>query len=358
MEPHKILHSLLLLADAPTSSKLTADDLNQWPENLRRAVEASAILRKEAPATWINCDQCPDGEPGEVIYLQRNGYADAYISCPICGRVPVPLERLRQYSVDLDGVARWLGVALNTQTTPKVLVPERLWDLGRCTLGTTRLPVLLARGLHWQDAAQALQPALNQSAGVLLTASSTRIAPSWTPRDIAVAALSDITGVDANRLTLNRQELAETARRGLRLRPTRATPLTTYPLPASCTFEQVQIEMVSDESVRIRLPNQRPREFDYKQIGLADRRSGKPSKVLWAVVEQFAVNSGVIDWNLSSGSTARQERLVKHVQRLKQVLQAFFETNQEPFLPYDTEKTYRCRFVITDARYGGSGSRD
>jgi len=114
-----------LLADAPSASKLTADDLNQWPGSLRRAVETSAILREEAPATWINCDQCPDGGTAEVYTIKRGDRNHAYINCPVCGRVPVPLERLRQYSVDLDGVARWLGVALNLPVQISVIISSQ-----------------------------------------------------------------------------------------------------------------------------------------------------------------------------------------------------------------------------------------
>ena len=123
--PQQTLHSLLLLADAPSASKLTADDLNQWPGSLRRAVETSAILREEAPATWINCDQCPDGGTAEVYTIKRGDRNHAYINCPVCGRVPVPLERLRQYSVDLDGVARWLGVALNLPVQISVIISSQ-----------------------------------------------------------------------------------------------------------------------------------------------------------------------------------------------------------------------------------------
>jgi len=158
---------------------------------------------------------------------------------------------------------------------------------------------------------------------------------------------------------LDRDELAELVRNRIRLKPKREKPQTTYPLPANCSLERVQIELVSNESLRIKLPNKRPHVFDYKQLGLVDRRSGeRPAKTLWSALELFAVNNGFIDWNLSHGSVKHQERLVKHVQRLKQALQRFFETDKEPFYPYQREKGYRCRFVIKDARYGGSGLHD
>lgn len=355
MEPRKILQNLLSLADSPPPVTLSADDVIQWPETLRHAIQSAGILRAEALATRLNCDQCEDGEVAEVYCLTRNQKQRAYLNCPRCGRVEVPPERLKQFGIDGDHLATWVAKALNTRTHPSTLAHGRLWDLGKCSLRANRLPVALVRGLHWQDAAQVFVPRVTKPNGLLLAISPARVAPSWLPKQTALISLVEIMGLERNRLMLDKDELAEVARNSLRFQPARPETPTTYPLPDHCEFAQIQMELVADDSVRIRVPGKKPREFDYKQLGLADRRGGtKPAQRLWGTLELFAVHNGLIDWKLLSAPIEHQERLVKHVQRLKKILQAFFETDAEPFYPYNTEaKSYRCRFAITDARYGG-----
>lgn len=207
MEPHKILRSLLLLADAPFSSKLTADDLSQWPGSLRRAVEASAILREEASSAWINCDQCPDGGPGEVIYLRRNGTTQAYLNCPTCGRVEVPFSRLKQHSVDLPNFAAWAASRLGITAAPTEVVRERLWRLGTSTVGKEQVAAHLVRGITWPDAERLIAPRLSLVEGLCLTLNLSDSFPTWRPDGLAFIPLAHCMRLLKSRLVINKTEL-------------------------------------------------------------------------------------------------------------------------------------------------------
>lgn len=354
MESQKTLSTLFLLADEPPGARLLVDDLHQWPDTTSQAIKTAGWLQEEPPATHVSCHQCDGEHVEEVLYLPRDPTSRAYLACPSCGRVEVPLERLRQFSIDWQRLAAWLAGALNTQKSPTSLLRERAWDLGRCSIGRDRVSVALVRGLRWDDAPHALSPTLAQS-GLILTASPAIPRPNWLSKEARLAAVVDVVKIAGDKLVIDRAELETIAQPAPQRRSQKNAAQLTYPLPPGCQFEQVQMELTSDTTLRIRLPNRKPREFDYKQLGLADQRGGtKPAEKLWGTLEQFAVNNGVIDWSLSHGSTERQERLGKHIQRLKQVLQTFFETDREPFFPYNSEKTYRCRFTITDARFGQS----
>ncbi len=130
----------------------------------------------------------------------------------------------------------------------------------------------------------------------------------------------------------------------------------TYPLPRGCKFEHVKIELASDSSLRIRLPERNPRVLTYSDLGFQDKRRGDMPNVLWEVLRALAENNGTIDWE-SEVPPAWRKQLPKHVQRLRQQLQSIFQTNQDPF-EYDfSSKGYRCRFQVKDASRGGAGRR-
>ncbi len=222
MEPHKTLHSLLLLADAPSSSKLTADDLNQWPDNLRHAVEASAILREEAPATWISCDQCEDAETAEVIYIQRDRGSHAYISCPTCGRVEIPLSRLKQHSVDLPSLAAWATNGLGINAAPTELVQDRLWRLGTSAIGKEQVAAYLIRGVGWPDAEHVVAARLSSLAGLCLTLNLSDGHPARQQDGLAFVPLAHCMHLLKGRLGINKTELGHMYRS--RRKITRAPP--------------------------------------------------------------------------------------------------------------------------------------
>lgn len=355
MEPRNTLHSLLLLADTSTSFALSADDLAEWSDSFRRAIIASAILREEAPATSVTCDQCPDGGTGEVYYVQRSKTTHAYINCQECGRVPVPLERLKQYGLDWESLAAWISKAMNTQDHLTTLVEERVWSIGHGSYSGHRLPIALVRGLYWPDAADLLVPVLSRPKQVLLAAPSAQISPPWLPKTALVVPLDAIITFDRRSLRFDAERLSAIVQDGLSLRPAREKLQVTYPLPTGCPIGQLRVEFVSKDSVRFHAPEARAKTFTFSDLGLQDGRRGDMPGVLWETLQIFAEHNGTITWEMEDVPSRVQKHLKKHVQRLRIWFQGIFQTEQDPFHPYRPRREYRCRFQIADKSYGGGG---
>lgn len=229
--PQQTLHSLLLLADAPSASKLTADDLNHWPDSLRRAVEASAILREEAPATWVNCDKCPDGGTAEVYYIKRSDGNHAYINCPVCGRVEIPLSRLKQHAVDPPSLAAWTTNRLGIATAPTELIQDRLWRLGTSTIGKEQVAAYLVRGIAWPDAERLIASRLSSAGGLWLTLNPSDSLPAWRPDGLAFVPLAHCLRLLKSRLVINKTELGHMYRSRRKAIRAPVTPRTFSPTP-------------------------------------------------------------------------------------------------------------------------------
>lgn len=133
------------------------------------------------------------------------------------------------------------------------------------------------------------------------------------------------------------------------------TPQINCKLPATCRIEDLSLEFVSETSVRIRIPDQKPNTLTFSELGLQDRRRGDMPGILWKTLQTFAEHNGTITWQSQDIPHRVQKRLGTHVQRLRKWFQSFFQTDQDPFHPYRPEQAYRCRFQIADKSYGGTG---
>jgi len=86
-----------------------------------------------------------DGEDRELIW-DSSSRTHRYFS-PSAGWVDIPEMRSKSYRVDfnifLAMMRQWLG--MSTHVTPRVLVPELLWDLGEIWISRRRVAVLFLR---------------------------------------------------------------------------------------------------------------------------------------------------------------------------------------------------------------------
>lgn len=100
----------------------TADEVAGWPQGLCSVLEGYELIRPMANASSVRCDACGMDHLEQVtmLPLPSGGGFRAYILCPQEGRVSVPLDRLRQWMVDVPKVIAMTGW---TPPVPRVEEP-------------------------------------------------------------------------------------------------------------------------------------------------------------------------------------------------------------------------------------------
>ncbi len=195
-------------ADA-AEPRFSADEVLSWPKGEEALLTEAGLIRRDSNTTTVICDACADGHVEEVDRFEEppGSGLRAYIFCPDAGRVAVPLERLKQWTVDFAGLARAAARALGFTGTIKELVPTRLWSLGKMTAGSKRCEVLLARGVTWDDAPRVIGPPLDAAGETfLLVPGEIPHAETW-PRRPRAAALRQLAHLDGNRLAIDRSDI-------------------------------------------------------------------------------------------------------------------------------------------------------
>lgn len=114
-----------------------------------------------------------------------------------------------------------------------------------------------------------------------------------------------------------------------------------FALPPSADWEDISIHFLDKHSVSITIGGKEKVELLYNEMGMADRRSAKPTE-LWLLLKAFADQNGILSWK--SGTASEKTRQQK--KRLSKHLCSIFGLAADP-IPYDKEKKgYVCRFKI------------
>ena len=146
MTSEAILNLLFTAAD-DVGRRFAHRDLAEWPAGLLQVFLKSGILRQSAGGLMASCPSCDDGHVEPVAQRPGpDGQPRLYIYCPEQLRLEVIAEMCRGWAVDLDGLATLVSSAMELKGTPKPLMPNRLWRLGRIPWeGKTREAMLATR---------------------------------------------------------------------------------------------------------------------------------------------------------------------------------------------------------------------
>ena len=157
-----LMTSLLARCDQHEEVILTADDVEEWNERDFDWCLRSGVLTSAQPTKVLSCRECPEQCVESVVYLEPNGVgpAKAFLPCPQCGPVSIPLARLRRWQLDFHKL--WEGVlaAAPINWDLREIAPRRLWRIGKCPLADGRSwNVIVGRMLWRADGTELLRKA-------------------------------------------------------------------------------------------------------------------------------------------------------------------------------------------------------
>ncbi len=175
---------------------VTGDEVKRWPSTARSLLESRSLIRRSENLRSIECDACGDGHVEEVQILTEpvGTKPRAYITCPEAARVAVDMERLHQWSIDLEALARTVATALDLGVKIVSITPGRVWLLGTRKFVERMQDVFLVRGVTWSDNRQVLESATRLASSpcpLILCLNRFPSDPEWQDRNRIVFSLAE-----------------------------------------------------------------------------------------------------------------------------------------------------------------------
>lgn len=186
---------------------LTADDMGRLGDEQRDALESLGFLVPAATAAHIVCSECHDDHIVEVNRVRKGEKTRFFIICPDAGWCEVSGDRLRQWSIDCEAVAKALKDALAPSGRRKAILPGRLWRLGTTAWQHTSRDVLFARGLLWPDAGDVARAVAKTTRPIVLVPDQIPNEDCWVRGIPPVVALSQVSQLCDGKLAITISEL-------------------------------------------------------------------------------------------------------------------------------------------------------
>ncbi len=123
------------------------------------------------------------------------------------------------------------------------------------------------------------------------------------------------------------------------------TRMQTFPTPPKATWGDITIEIISNDSAKIKVGNN-SEIYSLAEMGFLDRRKGDLANKQWELLVLFAERDGQLNWVTG----AEKRGIYKTMQCLKGQLRRFFNLPGDPIKSYQKQIGYITNFHIADRR--------
>ena len=194
----------LLAASDDVGRTFDHRDLAEWPPGSLQVFESLGVVRRSAGGLRASCPSCDDGHI-EVVSERPSpdGQTQLCIYCPEQLRLEVSKEMCRGWQVNPHGLAACVATGLGLKGTPKPVVLNRLWRLGRIPCEGTTREVVFATRLGETDATSVVAHVGVGGRSIVVVP---RLIPDdriWPGRVPAVVPLDRVCGLDGDRFVID-----------------------------------------------------------------------------------------------------------------------------------------------------------
>lgn len=302
------------------------------------------VLKETERATWARCEACGDGHVENVVWVQNatTGRSAPFVPCPENGGASVSIERLRRWAIDLDAIAKAARRALGLIGNDSVLLPGRVWFLGRRYVAGRFRDFFFVVGAAREDAHTLWDrcPQIEDAPSPVI------LVPSQTPSERKASAfrLADLVSITDDRIVVDLDYLGDAlpSERGV----TPAKTVVSFPVQADATWADLRL-VVREHTIVARLRGQE-QEFSFEDLGL----SGIDDR-LWQLLCALARLGGQTPARSRSVSAKDAATFRKQVSDLRQRLSTVFPIDGEPIRAVHGTGGYRCLFQISLDRADG-----
>jgi len=345
LDPLKVVW---LRADAD-EARIDGDEAIECGIGIIDLLVNAGLVHRAENARCIPCDACAEHHLEEVTSIEspQGAQVRSYIYCPEHGRVFVHPERLKQWVVDFEGLAKAAAIGLELAGDIEDIIAGRLWYLGKRTIGGRTREVFLARGTTAKDAPDIFGPCerLNaSSAAVLMVPGEMPSKDMWTNDSLSVIPFKLVARMEDRSLVFDQDHVEGLLAGGHRKAPVKAQK--SFPTPAGTTWEDVNV-WVSDHDTTIEI-KRLSRVFTFQDAGFEEKRKRGVPDAKWALLKVFAMHGGIIPFDGSELDHGTQTNLKQYVSVLRQRIRALIPGIDGDPIPYvKDERSYKMPFKIT-----------
>jgi hypothetical protein len=266
---------------------------NNIESELLKILQDSGLIEYAGLDDYSDCCDCSFGTGCPVERLGGTNDEPEYAAiCPKGDIIIYHEQDLRLWRITANSVLKLLAEKLNIKMPADILIPGHLWEIGKIS---SRVRLFLMRDITKNDVI-ALSSIFNERLKVmrgLVLVPGELPAPGILPEQAAAISLNDVIYLDGNKIVINHDLLSKQSE----IITDEKLKMTTIPIevPANFTWQQVMIEFVSDEDVRIWTVGE-PELKSFADLGFANVRDGSPIKS-WHLLREFAGHEGVYDIN-------------------------------------------------------------
>ena len=127
------------------------DEVRRWSAGVLDMLTECSVLEELGPADLVACDSCPDNHQINVDICEYPTGTIGMGKCPECGRIQVPMDRLRQWRFNFGGLAGVVARSIGINGERTTDVADRVIFLGTTTINGSSREVFMTRGLYGPD---------------------------------------------------------------------------------------------------------------------------------------------------------------------------------------------------------------
>ena len=317
-------------------------------ERCAQQLEQRGLVRAER-RTYVRCfdpldrDRTPTQDhqcSGRIYQAADRDEDDGHYQCPSCGRIVTPTLKRGRDSLRLEPVVEAMGAAVVAELrriSPEASERSR----GLFRVPATNGEVLICLVDSCTESA-VFSPLYPYRESLVFVVGNTRDYLRRLPPASNVYRLVDLVLGEAlasfQRLV---RRLIRESQVGATHRPAVLTHNVTelgvavsnrspapqaVPTPEGTRWSEISIFLVDGETIAIQVPGQATRRYSHHELGLAHRRTGRPTKK-WRILERLCENNGSLPWQVVSNQF---NAFKGQVSGLRRVLQAQFGIPADP----------------------------
>ena len=134
-------------------------------------------------------------------------------------------------------------------------------------------------------------------------------------------------------------------KRGEKTKP--GKPTMRFSTPPGTRWEDVSIEIMSKDSIRVKV-GKITKRYSAFDIGFTDHRRGDMLNKQWNLLETFAVNDGILNWDDTKGLKRPTQ---KRIETLNKLFRLLFGIDSNPIRPYKKGVGWVARCHISDSSF-------